>query len=62
MVFVSTEPFLWELNPFDYFIKLAFSFVGLDKIFKSFSGYPLLEDLVVLKGPSFVFVSMIIIF
>ena len=39
------------------FSKVSLFFCRLDYLMGSFSGYPLWEDLVVLKGPYFVFVS-----
>ena len=44
-------------NFISLFLKVSLFFCRLKYLMGSFSGYPLLEGLVVLKGPYFVFVS-----
>ena len=46
-------------NFISLFLKVSLFFCRLKYLMGSFSGYPLLEDLVVLKGPYFVFVSAV---
>ena len=46
-------------NFISLFLRVSLFFCRLKYLMGSFSGYPLLEDLVVLKGPYFVFVLAI---